>query len=205
MKFVNWIIFDPESLDELVSLRSLGELGELLAQKPMYVVSKEHDLKEAIGALFVPKGVWRVGSAVSISWVHVLGLNHICVSLSESRQSSGEDIPVRQNHSSDLVWNEVVKLWNWDEEFLPEEGIEYLHDHSEEFLDDVVHLSSGELNVLDCDLKLWKVLIDNEISIFLRDDSISKFGNRKLSDKPRQDDGENRRNQSSESNEVNVR
>jgi hypothetical protein len=181
------------------------ELSELFGQKPMDVVGKEHDFKKTVGAFLVPEGVWGVGSAMSVSWVHVASIHNIVVGLSESRKPSRESIPVRHHSGSNFIWKGVVKLWKRDEEFLPKESVEDLHDHSEEFFHNQILLSSCELNILDSNLEFWQILIDNEISVFFWNDTISKFRNSELSDKPRENDREDRRNESSKGNEVDMR
>lgn len=52
----------------------------------MDIISEENDFKQAVGALFVPKGVRGVGSAMSVSWVKVVRIGHIIIGLGESRE-----------------------------------------------------------------------------------------------------------------------
>jgi len=59
----------------------------------------------------MPEGMWRTASAFIIAWVNILGVGNILVGLRESRDFSGDLIPVRQDKSSNLIWNSVVKLW----------------------------------------------------------------------------------------------
>ena len=64
---------------------ALLKFGEFFLQKTVDVIGKEHDFKEAVGAFLVPEGVWRVSSAMGITWVHVMSVSNIGISLSESR------------------------------------------------------------------------------------------------------------------------
>jgi len=98
----------------------------------------------------------------------------------------------------------VVKFRERDEKFLPEESVDNLHDHSNEFFNDCVSLSSCEFDVFDSNLELWEILLNNEISIFCRDDEISKLGNHKLSNEPWQNNGEDRREESCKSDEIDM-
>ena len=52
----------------------------------MDIISEENDFKQAVCALFVPKGVRGVGSAMSVSWVEVMRIGHIIIGLSEARE-----------------------------------------------------------------------------------------------------------------------
>jgi len=61
------------------------------------------------------------------------------------------------------------------------------------------------MNILDSLFKLWEILIDNKVSIFFWNDSISKLSDSKLGNEPWECDGEASRNQSSKSNVVNMR
>lgn len=48
----------------------------------------------------------------------------------------------------------MVKFRDWNEELLPEESVEDLHDHSKEFLGNVIFLGSSELDILNSHLQL---------------------------------------------------
>jgi len=73
---------------------------------------------------------------------------------------------------------------------LPEESIANLHDHSNELFNHSVLLRSRQFDVLYSNFKFRKVLLNNEISIFFRDDQIGKLANRKFGNEPGKNDGE---------------
>lgn len=121
------------------------------------VVSEEYDLEEAVGTLFVPEGVWGASSALVISWINVLGISDILVSLSKARDFCGNFIPVWHDESTKLVWNGVVKGWKRDEEFLPQESEANFHDHSKEFVDNFFLFAHWNAYVSDGSFELWEI------------------------------------------------
>lgn len=148
------------------------------------VISQENDFEETIGALFVPEGMWGGTSAFVISWVYVLGVGNIGIGLWESRDFGGDLIPVWEDESSNLIWNRVVKLWEWDEVLLPEESETNLHDHSKELVDEFFLVFHSERDVGNSLFELWEVLVDNESGIFFWNEKVSELINRPLDEEP---------------------
>jgi hypothetical protein len=66
--------------------------------------------------------VWRVASALVITWVDVLGVDNVMVGLWQLGDSGGELVDVWGNEGSEMVENWVVEESYWDEELLPSES-----------------------------------------------------------------------------------
>jgi hypothetical protein len=43
-----------------------------LCQDFVHEITKENDFEKSISGLFVPEGMWRISSAMGISWIDVL-------------------------------------------------------------------------------------------------------------------------------------
>ena len=152
-------------------------LAVILLEETSDGVSHENEIEETVGTLFVPEGMWRGTSAFVISWVNVFGISNIHIGLSESRDFSGDTVPVWQDKSSNLIWNSFVKLWEWDEELLPEESVTNLHDRSNTLVHKVFLFVKWDRDVGNRFFELWEVFINNEIGIFFWNDKISKLVN----------------------------
>ena len=93
-----------------------------LAQDLVHEVAKENDLEQTVGGFLVPERVWRVASALVVTWVDVLGVDNVLVGLWQLGDSGGELVDVWGNEGSELVENWVVEESYWDEELLPSES-----------------------------------------------------------------------------------
>jgi hypothetical protein len=49
----------------------------------------------------------------------------------------------------------VIKLWQWDEKFLPHKGISNFHYHSNEFVNKLIFVFGRNMDVLDSYFELW--------------------------------------------------
>jgi len=112
----------------------------------------------------VPERVWRVASALVITWVDVLGVHNVLIGLWNIGDSSRQFVEIWSNHSSEVVEEWVVKESYWNEELLPGESPSDLDKHTNES-----HYEFFLIVVSNCDVsngvsKLWKIVIINESS-----------------------------------------
>jgi len=112
----------------------------------------------------MPERVWRVCSALVISWVNVVGVHNVHVSLWNLGDSSGEFVDVWSNSSSDVDHDWVIKESKWDEELLPGESPSDLNNHTNESKSEFFGILMGNCDISNSLTELWKELIINELS-----------------------------------------
>jgi len=112
----------------------------------------------------VPERVWRVTSALVITWVDVLGVHNVLIGLWNLGDSSRQFVEIWSNHSSEVVENWVIKESYWYEELLPGESPSNLDKHTDESHSEFFFIIMGNLDVFNSLTELWKVVIINELS-----------------------------------------
>jgi len=127
-------------------------------------VTEENDLEKSVGGLFMPERVWRVSSALVITWVDVVGVHNVHISLWNFGDSSGEFVEVWSKLSSEVENDWVVKESKWDEELLPGESPSDLNNHTNESHSEFYGILMGNSDVFNSRAKLWKEVIINELS-----------------------------------------
>jgi len=149
--------------------------------------------------------MWRISSALVITWIDVLRIDNVLIRLWDSRNSSGEFVKVWGNLSSNFVAKWVVKELKWNEEFLPAESPSNLNNHSKESISKFFGIFVRNCYVGNCIMELWKIMITNESSRVSWDQNATKFGNNPMCCPPWEDEGESSSNHGSKGNEVNMR
>lgn len=177
-----------------------------LAQDLVHEVTKENNLEKTVGGFLVPERVWRVASALVVTWVDVLGVDNVLVGLWKLGNSGGELVDVWGDEGSELVENWVVEESNWDEEFLPGESPSDLDKHTDESHTEFFGVFVGNLDVGDGSAELWKEVLINELGRgLIWDEDSAQFRDKELGNEPWEHKGESGSDQSSESDVVNVR
>ena len=177
-----------------------------LAQDLVHEVTKENNLEETVGGFLVPERVWRVASALVVTWVDVFGVDNVLVCLWKLGNSGGELVDVWGDEGSEMVENWVVEESDWDEEFLPGESPSDLDKHTDESHTEFFGVFVGNLDVSDGSAELWKEVLINELGRgLIWDEDSAKFRDKELGNEPWEHKGESSSDQSSESDVVNVR
>ena len=112
----------------------------------------------------MPERMWRVASALLITWVDVLGVNNVLVSLWNLGDSSGQLVKIWGDHGSEVVEDWVVKEGYWDEELLPGESPSNLDKHTDESHTELFLILMGNSDAGNSLTKLWKIMFINELS-----------------------------------------
>ena len=108
--------------------------------------------------------MWRVASALVITWIDVLGVHNVLVSLWNLGDSSGQLIEIWGNHGSKVVEDWVVKEGYWDEELLPGESPSDFNNHTNKSHAKLFSIFMGYFDVSNSLTKLWKEVLINELS-----------------------------------------
>ena len=108
--------------------------------------------------------MWRVASALVITWIDVLGVHNVLVSLWNLGDSSGQLIEIWGNHGSKVVEDWVVKEGYWDEELLPCESPSDLDKHTDESHTEFFLILVGNSDAGDSLTEFWKIVLINELS-----------------------------------------
>jgi hypothetical protein len=112
----------------------------------------------------VPERVWRVASALVITWVDVLGVHNVLIGLWNLGDSCRHFVEIWGDHSSEVVEDWVVKESYWNEELLPGESPSDLDKHTDESHSEFFFISMGNFDVGNSLTELWKIVIINELS-----------------------------------------
>jgi len=59
-----------------------------LGQDFVHEITKENDFEKTVGGFFVPKSMWRKSSALVVTWVDVIRIDNVLISLWDLRNSS---------------------------------------------------------------------------------------------------------------------
>ena len=112
----------------------------------------------------MPERVWRVASALVITWVDVLGVHNVLIGLWNLGDSSRHFVEIWGDHSSEVVEDWVVKESYWNEELLPGESPSDLDKHTDESHCEFFGIFVGNSDVGNSSTELWKEVIINELS-----------------------------------------
>jgi len=102
---------------------------------------------------------------LAVTWIDVGGRGDVVVGLRSTGDTVSQIVPVWHKFGTKTNADVVVEPGKWNEELLPEEGIDNLHDHADEFVCDGLAVLMGELHVRNGCVELWKILFNNEIGI----------------------------------------
>jgi hypothetical protein len=108
--------------------------------------------------------MWGESSALVITWVDVVGVNNVLVSLWNSGNSSGEFVEIWSKFRSKAKNDWVVKESKRDEELLPGESPSDFNNHTNKSHAKLFSIFMGYFDVGNSLTKLWKEVLINELS-----------------------------------------
>ena len=73
---------------------------------------------------------------------------------------------------------------------MPQESVADLHEHTQAHIDEFTLVRRGDLDILNSCPELWKILLDNKVSILLRDEKMCKLIDGPMSEGPWHDERE---------------
>jgi len=74
--------------------------------------------------------MWRITSALRITWINIMSMLNIIVSLWNSTNSLRNIIEIRQKFSTKWLKDWVIQEFKWNEKFLPHESVNDFDDHT---------------------------------------------------------------------------